>query len=114
MAGEGGRYVHEKMSAAAAPRKPKKGAVSSPLNADDIFLPYLFLSRWGCSVSGRPRRRGGEEGKVGRQADAISLLFCGLRRKTILFLHGLMGWDFDPSFGSARGLPLSSWAEIGE
>ena len=64
------------MRAAAAPRKPKKGAVSSPLNADDILLS-LFLcsspSRWGCSVSGRPRRRGGEEGKVGRQADAISL-----------------------------------------
>jgi len=71
--GMGTGNAHEKMRAAAAPRKPKKGAVSSPLNADDIFLPYLFLSRWGCSVSGRPRRRGGEEGKVGRQADAISL-----------------------------------------
>ena len=30
-------FLHEKTRAAAAPRKPKKGAVSSPLNADDIF-----------------------------------------------------------------------------
>jgi hypothetical protein len=30
------------MSAAAAPRKPKKGAVSSPLNTDDI-LNFFFL-----------------------------------------------------------------------
>jgi len=72
--------AHEKMRAAAAPRKPKKGAVSSPLNADDIFLPYLFLSRWGCSVSGRPRRRGGEErGQAGRcdlsRAEAAWFLF---------------------------------------
>jgi hypothetical protein len=43
-------HVHEKTSAAAAPRKPKKGAVSSPLNTDDIFpsllpLPVLPLRR---------------------------------------------------------------------
>lgn len=31
-------YLHEKTRAAAAPRKLKNGAVSSPLNADDIFL----------------------------------------------------------------------------
>ena len=31
------------MRAAAAPRKPKKGAVSSPLNADDIFLLLTLL-----------------------------------------------------------------------
>lgn len=30
--------IHEKTKAAAAPRKPKKGAVSSPLNAVDIFF----------------------------------------------------------------------------
>jgi hypothetical protein len=29
------------MSAAAAPRKPKKGAVSSPLNTDDILNFFL-------------------------------------------------------------------------
>lgn len=30
-------FSQEKTRAAAAPRKPKKGAVSSPLNVDDIF-----------------------------------------------------------------------------
>ena len=52
------------MRAEAAPRKPKKGAVSSPLNTDDIFAPLpsparsvdrsidLFFSR-----AGSPRRR---------------------------------------------------------
>jgi hypothetical protein len=41
-------HVHEKTSAAEAPRKPKKGAVSSPLNADDIsplLLPLPVLPR---------------------------------------------------------------------
>lgn len=32
-------FLQEKTRAAAAPRKPKKGAVSSPLNADDILIP---------------------------------------------------------------------------
>jgi hypothetical protein len=36
------RSVHEKTSAAAAPRKPKKGAVSSPLNTDDISVFFLL------------------------------------------------------------------------
>jgi hypothetical protein len=45
------RWLHEKTSAAAAPRKPKKGAVSSPLNVDDIFL--LLLLRCGNSGSSR-------------------------------------------------------------
>jgi hypothetical protein len=50
-ADRGGRErVHEKTRAEAAPRKPKKGAVSSPLNTDDIFasppaLPPLLLLR---------------------------------------------------------------------
>jgi hypothetical protein len=35
------RSVHEKTSAAAAPRKPKKGAVSSPLKTDDISVFFL-------------------------------------------------------------------------
>ena len=56
----GGGHVHEKTSAAAAPRKPKKGAVSSPLNADDIF-PLLLLRRerepWGALVPRPPLRR---------------------------------------------------------
>ena len=64
-----GRYLHEKMSAAAAPRKPKKGAVSSPLNADIsllLLLPLLtplplVLRRetdaWGALVP-RPPSRG--------------------------------------------------------
>ena len=30
--------VHEKARAAAAPRKPKKGAVSSPMKVEDMFL----------------------------------------------------------------------------
>jgi len=59
-------HVHEKTSAAAAPRKPKKGAVSSPLNTDDIFplllpLPVLLLRRerepWGAVVPRPPLRR---------------------------------------------------------
>lgn len=29
--------LHEKTRAAAAPRKPKKGAVSSPLNVEDMI-----------------------------------------------------------------------------
>jgi hypothetical protein len=45
------RWLHEKTSAAAAPRKPKNGAVSSPLNIDDIFL--LLLLR--CRNSGSSR-----------------------------------------------------------
>jgi hypothetical protein len=44
------RWLHEKTSAAAAPRKPKNGAVSSPLNID-IFL--LLLLR--CRNSGSSR-----------------------------------------------------------
>uniref|UniRef100_A0A0A9ERH9 Uncharacterized protein n=1 Tax=Arundo donax TaxID=35708 RepID=A0A0A9ERH9_ARUDO len=44
--------MHEKTRAAAAPRKPKKGAVSSPLNTDDILLSLSLA----CSVSGMPRR----------------------------------------------------------
>jgi hypothetical protein len=43
------RWLHEKTSAAAAPRKPKKGAVSSPLNVDDIFFLLLLLLRCGES-----------------------------------------------------------------
>ncbi|KAE8789150.1 Protein MAO HUZI 4, chloroplastic [Hordeum vulgare] len=45
-----GEGVHEKTSAAAAPRKPKKGAVSSPLNTDDIFLLLLLLRSAVCSL----------------------------------------------------------------
>jgi hypothetical protein len=55
--------VHEKTSAAAAPRKPKKGAVSSPLNTDDI-LAFFFLASPVCSVTGLPRRQG-REGEMG-------------------------------------------------
>uniref|UniRef100_A0A2P2MH45 Uncharacterized protein MANES_02G102200 n=1 Tax=Rhizophora mucronata TaxID=61149 RepID=A0A2P2MH45_RHIMU len=33
--------MHEKTRAAEAPRKPKKGAVSSPLKPDAIFI-FLF------------------------------------------------------------------------
>jgi hypothetical protein len=43
------RWLHEKTSAAAAPRKPKKGAVSSPLNVDDIFLLLLRCGNSGSS-----------------------------------------------------------------
>jgi hypothetical protein len=39
---EGERSVQEETSAAAAPRKPKKGAVSSPLNTDDISVFFLL------------------------------------------------------------------------
>jgi hypothetical protein len=49
------RWLHEKTSAAAAPRKPKKGAVSSPLNVDDIFFLLLLLLR--CRESGAPLPR---------------------------------------------------------
>jgi hypothetical protein len=43
--GRGGEAgVHEKTRAAAAPRKPKKGAVSSPLNVDDILAGDLSFS----------------------------------------------------------------------
>jgi hypothetical protein len=49
------RWLHEKTSAAAAPRKPKKGAVSSPLNVDDIFFLLLLLrcgeSRWSLAAA---------------------------------------------------------------
>jgi hypothetical protein len=41
--------VHEKTRAAAAPRKPKKGAVSSPLNTDDILALSFFVSVWVAS-----------------------------------------------------------------
>jgi hypothetical protein len=77
----GKRDEHEKTRAAAAPRKPKKGAVSSPLNTDDILVSGFLLlcvplsGGLPCSVYGRPRRWGEEERKgswVGRQ-DAISL-----------------------------------------
>lgn len=37
------RCVHEKTRAAAAPRKPKKGAVSSPLKAEDIVRMDLLI-----------------------------------------------------------------------
>ena len=38
-------FLHEKTRAAAAPRKPKNGAVSSPLNTEgeDIFFFYFFV-----------------------------------------------------------------------
>jgi len=62
--GPRGGYVHEKISAAAAPRKPKKGAVSSPLNADGIFLLLLLplvlrreIDPWGA-LAPRPPCRG--------------------------------------------------------
>lgn len=38
-------YKQEKTKAAAAPRKPKKGAVSSPLKVDAIVSAKLFLER---------------------------------------------------------------------
>lgn len=37
--------LQEKTRAAAAPRKPKKGAVSSPLKVDDIFDRCGLLQR---------------------------------------------------------------------
>lgn len=51
------RYLHEKTRAAAAPRKPKKGAVSSPLKVDmfdyrDIGSP-LFWDKTRISRSDR-------------------------------------------------------------
>lgn len=39
---EGRNSVHEKMSADAAPRKPKKGAISSPLNTADDAIAFTF------------------------------------------------------------------------
>lgn len=42
-----GLHLQEKTRAAAAPRKPKNGAVSSPLNLDDIFsAPIAIGSDW--------------------------------------------------------------------
>lgn len=35
-------HLQEKTRAAAAPRKPKNGAVSSPLNVDDIFSAPIY------------------------------------------------------------------------
>jgi hypothetical protein len=72
----GKRDEHEKTRAAAAPRKPKKGAVSSPLNTDDILVSGFLLlcvplsGGLPCSVYGRPRRWGEEErkGSLGGQA----------------------------------------------
>jgi hypothetical protein len=75
---------HEKTRAAAAPRKPKKGAVSSPLNTDDIFASgFLFLSlplggglpaslglRAAASLGRRGRKRGG--GWAGRRMRSLS------------------------------------------
>jgi hypothetical protein len=43
------KWLHEKMSAAATPRKPKKGVVSSPLNVNDIFLLLLRCRNSGSS-----------------------------------------------------------------
>jgi len=84
--GDGGRgNEHEKTRAAAAPRKPKNGAVSSPLNTDDIFvsgfLLLLSLPLCGGFVALLGLRaaaslgRGGRKGREGGQAeaDAISL-----------------------------------------
>jgi len=85
-----GKNEHEKTRAAAAPRKPKKGAVSSPLNTDDILfasgflLLLLSLPLCGgllCSVSGVPRRwgeEGGTEGGKGRWVGQASR--CDLSR----------------------------------
>ena len=40
-------FLQEKTRAAAAPRKPKKGAVSSPLNVDDILVFAKFSTTIG-------------------------------------------------------------------
>ena len=63
-------FLHEKTRAAAAPRKPKNGAVSSPLNTEgeDIFFFSFFvrfvfdLGKFGklignCSLLERERER---------------------------------------------------------
>jgi hypothetical protein len=70
---------HEKTRAAAAPRKPKKGAVSSPLNTDDIFVCLsLFLSLTQTLGGGLLGLRAaasmgrGEGKKVGRQMRSLS------------------------------------------
>lgn len=48
----GGFHLQEKTRAAAAPRKPKNGAVSSPLNVDDaIFFAFGFRLAIGFSLS---------------------------------------------------------------
>lgn len=55
---------HEKTSAAAAPRKPKNGAVSSPLKVEDIFAgadgtAIAWLDRIGSDRIGSRKREGG-------------------------------------------------------
>lgn len=39
---ENEKKLHEKTRAAAAPRNPKKGAVSSPLKPEDIFSLFEY------------------------------------------------------------------------
>lgn len=39
------KELQEKTKAAAAPRKPKNGAVSSPLNVEAIFI-FFELGNW--------------------------------------------------------------------
>jgi len=99
--GMGTGNAHEKMRAAAAPRKPKKGAVSSPLKVEPAM------------GSRRPGKRG-EDGRgqaqatmiqpllvAGARSDSLALLSLALsvdssnrqkkKRVTILCVRGLMG-----------------------
>jgi hypothetical protein len=58
-----GRCLHEKTRAVAAPRKPKKGAVSSPLKVEEAMAAGIWprrspkRSRGGVGWAGQPRRR---------------------------------------------------------
>jgi hypothetical protein len=58
--------LQEKTRAAAAPRKPKNGAVSSPLNAEDIFSRIGLREVWEIDRKLLKRERGGGvEGSFG-------------------------------------------------
>ena len=78
---EGGWCLQEKMSAAAAPRKPKKGAVSSPLKVEPAM------------GSRRPGKRG-EDGRGQAQATMIQpLLVAGARSDSLALLSLALSVD---------------------
>ena len=125
--------LHEKTRAAAAPRKPKNGAVSSPLNTEEedifffpFFLGYVFdLGKFGklignCSLLERERvweivyfvlflflvvelELGGRKGSFG-----VAFLIMGCTVLTVLSTTGGCAENFSPKFKSMKQTGLDS------
>ena len=122
-------FLHEKTRAAAAPRKPKNGAVSSPLNTegeDIFFFPFFVgfvfdLGKFGklignCSLLEREFGKlcfvlflflviewGGRKGSFG-----VAFLIMGCTVLTVLSTTGGCAENFSPKFKSMKQTGLDS------